>query len=227
MNNFLEIYQLEPFTDIIEAFLTHQGAYAPILLLLIEEAGIPIPVPGDVMVAYMGYEVYRGNISYLGAFIFLLLAVLVGSSILYYLSARFGQQIVLKFGHYMHLSEKRLLSVEAKFRKYGVWVIIFGRHIPGFRIPITVFAGMSEVTYKKFIISTFFSVIFWIPFYLSIGQKLGPKTILLLKGRHEYLLIALIPFLIFVISIIYVSMKRKKERLTSKAKKASRKEVRS
>ncbi len=215
MRNFFELYQLEPFTDLVETFLTHQGSYAPLLLLLLEEAGVLLPIPGDVVIAYTGYEVSRGNIPYIGAFLLLLISVLVGSSILYYLSARFGQQIVLKFGHYMHLNEKKLLSVEEKFRKYGVWVIIFGRHIPGFRIPITVFAGMSEITYKTFIVSTFISVIFWIPIYLALGQNLGPKTMQLLRGHHEYFLIALIPFAVFIGSLLYVSINRKKEKYTS------------
>lgn len=215
MKNFFESYQLEPFTDLVEAFLIHQGTYAPLLLLLLEEAGVPLPVPGDVVVAYTGYEVSRGNIPYIAAFLMLLIAVLIGSSILYYLSARFGQQIVLRFGHYIHLNEKKLLVVEEKFRKYGVWVIIFGRHIPGFRIPITVFAGMSDMTYKTFIGSTFISVIFWIPFYLAVGQSLGPKTMQLLKGHQQYFMIALIPFFIFIGSLLYALFNRKKESQTS------------
>lgn len=190
-------------------FLTHQGAYALLVLLLIEEAGIPLPIPGDVVIAYTGYEVSRGNIPYIGAFLLLLIAVLIGSSILYYLSARFGQKIVLTFGRYIHLNEKKLLTVEEKFRKYGPWVIIFGRHVPGFRIPITVFAGMSKISYKTFIISTFISVIFWIPFYLALGQQLGPKTMQLLRGYNKYFLIALIPFIVFIGSLIYLSCNRK------------------
>lgn len=221
MRNFFELYQLEPFTDLVETFLTHHGAYAPLLLLLLEEAGVPLPLPGDVVVAYTGYEISRGTISYIGAFLLLLLSVLIGSSILYYLSARFGQQIVLRFGHYMHLNEKKLLTVEEKFRKYGVWVIIFGRHIPGFRIPITVFAGMSEITYKMFILSTFISVIFWIPFYLALGQSLGPKTMQLLRGHHEYFLIAFIPFIVFIGSLFYIFFNRKKESPNQKLVHAS------
>lgn len=208
--NFLELYQLDPFTDLVETFLTRQGLYAPLLLLLLEEAGIPIPIPGDVVIAFTGYEVLRGNISYIAAFLLLLVSVLIGSSILYYLSAHFGQKLIFKFGHYLHMSEKKLLTVEEKFRKYGPLVIILGRHIPGFRIPITVFSGMSGISFKTFILSTIISIIFWIPFYLALGQHLGPKTIQLLHGHHEYLIIAFIPILVFIGSFLYVSYNRNK-----------------
>jgi membrane protein DedA with SNARE-associated domain len=126
--------------------LLHQQAYlAPFLLVTVEEAGIPLPVPGDLVIMYIGYQVSKGVLPYAHAFVLLLLAVLVGSSILYALSARYGQRIVLHFGNYLHLDAHKLLTVEEKFQQYGPWVIILGRHIPGFRIPITIFAGMSGI----------------------------------------------------------------------------------
>lgn len=105
MKNIFELYQLEPFTEMVETFLIHQGAYAPLLLLLLEEAGVPLPIPGDVVIAYTGYQVSLGTIPYITAFLTLLISVLVGSSALYYFSARFGQLIMLKFGRYLHLNE--------------------------------------------------------------------------------------------------------------------------
>jgi membrane protein DedA with SNARE-associated domain len=175
----------------------------------LEESGIPIPIPGDIVIAYTGFQVSKGLIPYFAAFALLLFSVLLGSSILYYLSARYGNKLVTRFGFFLHINEKKLLIVEEKFRKYGPWVIIIGRHIPGFRIPITVFSGMSKITYKTFIISTFLSVIIWIPFYLSVGAKLGPKSAKLLHGHPEYFYFAAIPFVLFVIYLIYLRFKHK------------------
>ena len=124
--------------------------------------------------------------------------------ILYYLSSWYGQIIVLNFGKYIHFDGKKLTTVEEKFRKYGAWVIIFRRHISGFRIPIMVFSGMSGVSYKTFIVSTFISVIFWILFYLSVGQQFGAKIVRLLHGHNGYFVLLLIPFLIFIGSILKV-----------------------
>lgn len=205
--SFIEHYTSEPFVEWVEKFLSNQGVFAPILLLFLEEAGIPLPVPGDVVLAYTGFQVSQRTIAYPVAFLSLLFAVLVGSSILYYFSSKYGQMIVLKLGKYIHLSEHKLIIVEEKFKRYGPWVIIFGRHIPGFRIPITVFAGMSEITYKTFIVSTFISIIFWIPFYLSLGERLGPRTMQLFKGHPSYFLIAIIPFIIFIGSVIRIRIR--------------------
>lgn len=195
--------KIDPMADWIEVFVIHQAMLAPFLLLLIEESGIPLPIPGDVYLAFIGYKVAEGKISYLVAFTLFLGAVLVGSSILYYVSSRWGHRIILKFGKYIHLSEEKLLTVEKGFKKYGVWVIIIGRHIPGFRVPITFFAGVSGVPYRTFIVSTFISVIFWIAFYLSLGRQVGKDVLKHVHASHWYLLLFAIPIVFFIGVTVY------------------------
>jgi membrane protein DedA with SNARE-associated domain len=198
--------------DWIVSFLQQQVYIGPMFLLMLEESGVPLPVPGDLILAYLGYEVSKGLISFYLAFILMMFSVLVGSSILYYLSYRFGQRFILKIGKYIHLDEKRLLLVENKFKKYGVWVVIFGRHIPGFRVPITVFAGMSDMKYTTFIISTFISTVFWVPFYLQLGMRLGPRTANLLHGNKHYLLLLIIPAVILVLTFLFLRNNRQNNR---------------
>lgn len=212
MFSFLESPQFDFFTDWLASFVVHQALIAPFVLLLIEESGIPLPVPGDVYLAFVGYQVSKGNITYTEAFIFLLLSVLIGSSILFYVSSRWGNVLILKFGKYLHLNEKKLTRVEKEFKKYGVLVIIFGRHIPGFRIPITVFSGMSGVSYRSFILSTFVSVIFWIGFYLSLGAKLGKKVVIHFHAHPLYFVLVSIPFLLFILSVVYVKYNENKKK---------------
>ncbi len=200
--------------DVLVSFLHYQVLLGPLFLLMIEEAGIPLPVPGDIVIAYTGYQVSRGTISYPTAFISLVIAVLMGSSILYFISRRWGPFIVTSIGKYIHLDQKKLDAVEQKFQKYGLWVIIFGRHIPGFRIPITVFSGISKVSYKTFIASTFISIIFWIPLYLDIGRRLGPKTAILLHAHRTYFLFFGIPLLFFFVAFLFMRYKNKKQTKT-------------
>jgi membrane protein DedA with SNARE-associated domain len=99
------------------------------------------------------------------------------------------------------VSDAKLLYVEHKFKKYGSWVIIIGRHIPGLRIPITVFSGISGVSFRTLFWSTFASVIFWIPAYLEVGRRLGKRATSLLQAHQDYYLLALIPLAIFILSL--------------------------
>ncbi len=218
MAGLLDYTPFDGVEDWAVSLIQHQAYLAPVFFLALEELGIPMPIPGDLVVAYTGYEVSRGVISYPVAFLLLLSAILIGSSILYYLSSKYGQLIVLKFGKYIHLDEKRLVTVEEKFQKFGPWVIIFGRHIPGFRIPITIFAGMSHITYKTFILSTFISVVFWIAFYLYLGGQLGAKTAEIFHAHHWYIFLFAIPLLLGIIGyvIAVIRQRRLQKRKASK-----------
>ena len=194
--------RIDPFTDFLVTFITHQIYIAPFILLLIEEAGVPLPIPGDIYIALVGYQVSLGRFSYVQAFILLILSVLIGSSILYYISAKWGNKIVIKLGKYIHVEEKSINYVEVKFRKYGIWVIIIGRHIPGFRIPLTIFSGISGISYKTFITCNFISIVFWIAFYLSVGQRVGKRVMHLLHIHPYYYLFLLIPVFLFILYTI-------------------------
>lgn len=197
------------FEDAILSFLAHQIFLAPVLLLTLEEAGLPLPI-ADFTISYTGYQVSLGHISFFMAFMMLLVADLAGASILYYLCSRYGPHIIEKFGKFIHLDNHKLAFVEEKFRKYGPLLIIFGRHIPGLRIPITVFSGISEMTYKTFIVSTFISVVWWIPLYLVIGQRLGPKTVQLVHANGWFALLLLLPLVFFITPFFFLRKTPKK-----------------
>lgn len=202
LNNIFDIPE-----DYIVAFIHGQTLLSP-LLILVEELGVPLPVPGDVVVAYAGYQASLGKITYPIVFIDFLLAVIVGSSVLYFISRVVGEKVLLKLGRFIHLGEDKLKTVEKKFKKYGPLVIIIGRHIPGFRVPVTVFSGISKVPYPTFLISTIISVVFWIYFYLSLGVRLGPKTIHLVHAHRGYFLFALVPIIIILGCIIFLRKKK-------------------
>lgn len=187
---------------IIASMLRHSVVALPILLLVAEEAGVPLPLPGDVVIAYIGFRASRGAIPYPVAFVALQAAVLGGASLLYYMSSRWGEKLVAKVGRFMHLNPDHLRSAERQFQTHGAWFIIVGRHIPGFRIPITVFCGISHVRYRLFLVSTFISTTFWIVFWLIVGSRLGPKTVHLLHGHHWYTIF--IPIAVMVAGALIV-----------------------
>ena len=192
MDIFSSFDQLE---DVIVGFLVHQIYLAPIILLILEEMGIPLPF-ADIVIAYTGYQVAVGRSPYLGAFIILLIADLAGATFLYLLARRYGKKIIEKFGHFIDLDMDKLNTFEGFFRRYGPIAVIIGRHVYGFKVPITLFSGISKMPYWIFLVSVIVSDSLWIPFYLQVGKKLGPKTIRLFHVyhfNHWYYLFLLVP----------------------------------
>ncbi len=166
---------IHQYAHLIEGFLHANFILAPLLLITVEEMGIPILVPGDAILAYTGALVKGAgpSVSMITATVIGILAVLIGSTILYFIAHRWGQLIVRKLGQFIFLKESQIDKAEALFAKYGVLTIILGRHIPGMRVPVTIFAATSGVKYSTFILSTFISAILWIFFWLSFGHHYG------------------------------------------------------
>lgn len=153
-------------------------------LLYLEESGVPLPAPGDVFVMYVGVHIPRNFFAWLIAWLGLILIVVLGATNLYFISRRFGTRLVhSQFAEYVHLNPERLARAEQWFKKYGVLAIIFGRHIPGFRVPITVASGVFGVKWRVFAASVAVSTAIWAGVMLTLGLTIGPRLALLLRAH--------------------------------------------
>jgi membrane protein DedA with SNARE-associated domain len=156
-------------------YKTH-GYLFGIVLLYIEESGIPLPAPGDVFVMFVGAHVPRNLVAWIGAWLGLITTVVLGATNLFFISRKFGRRLVeSRVADFVHLTPERLAKAEAWFAKYGVLAIIFGRHIPGFRVPITVAAGILRVRWQVFALSVGVSTAIWAGIFLVVGIKYGAR----------------------------------------------------
>jgi membrane protein DedA with SNARE-associated domain len=169
----------------------HVYSYAPgFALLYIEESGIPLPAPGDVFVLYVGSHVPHNPFAWIAAWLGLIAVVVLGATNLFLISRKAGRKLAeSRIASYIHLSPERLARAEQWFARYGVLAIIFGRHIPGFRIPITVAAGVFRVRYPVFAMSVAISTAIWAGVVIIIGINFGTRLeAFLALHREMYLL---------------------------------------
>jgi membrane protein DedA with SNARE-associated domain len=190
--------------------LLARNPYLPgFALLYIEESGVPLPAPGDVFVMYVGTRVPHNWVAWIMAWAGLVLAVTLGATNLFLLSRRFGRRLIeSSFGEYIHLSPERIARADAWFKKYGVLAIIFGRHIPGFRIPITVVSGTFGVSYRVFAPSVAVSTAIWAGVVLTIGINYGPRLENLLRA-HTQLYFVWAAFVLLLVLTVFVRQRRR------------------
>jgi membrane protein DedA with SNARE-associated domain len=79
----------------------------------------------------------------------------------------------VKYGHYLHLKESHLESMEGWFVRYGRWTIIVARLIPGLRVVATVIAGISGMSYADYVPTGIIAAIIWSIAYYTLGAVLG------------------------------------------------------
>jgi len=100
--------------------------------------------------------------------------VVLGATNLYLLSRHYGHRLLEgRLGRLIHVTPERLDKAEAWFGRYGALTIIFGRHVPGLRIPITVAAGLLRVPYRVFAPSVVVSTAIWAGIGLWLGATVG------------------------------------------------------
>jgi membrane-associated protein len=186
-------------------------------LLLIEEAGVPLPLPGDVIVMYMAHSSGPNEFALAGAFIALEVAVLLGSTFLYLVARRYGRRLAEgHVGEALHLNPKRLATAERWLRRWGFWAVFFGRHIPGGRVAMTVVGGSLGLALPTFVLAVGLSTAIWLGFWMAVGLALGPK-VQQLAGAHRtssYLIPAGFAVLFFgylAFRLVRVTLRRRRE----------------
>lgn len=189
----------------ISALLKAYGYLGGFALIYIEETGIPLFIPGDVFLLYVGSRLPHDVPVLFAAWLGFVLAVTLGSTNLYLLSRRFGRRLIEhRLARFLHITPERVASAEHWFRRYGPWALIFGRHIPGFRVPLTVVAGLLELPYPLFAMSVAISSAIWAGAFLTLGAVFGSsieksiRSNLLLFGGGAVVIVVIVAAVAYI-----------------------------
>lgn len=148
-------------------FITGLGYWGILLGLAIEV------IPSEIVLAYAGFLVYKGEINVLEAVIFGTVGCLLQQIVLYAIGLYGGRPFVDKYGKYLHIKAKHIDMTERWFHKYGAGVVFTSRFIPVVRQAISIPAGIARMNLPKFLIYTGLASIPWAVIFILLGQKLG------------------------------------------------------
>src|SRR3979490_2768142 len=148
--------------------LREDGYLVGFALIYIEESGPPLFIPGDAFLLYVGHRLPHNFPVLFAAWLGFTLAVTLGAATLYLLSRRYGRRLLEhRVARFLELTPSRLDRAEAWFARWGPAALIFGRHIPGFRVPLTVAAGVVGVTFRSFVLRVALSSAIWVGDFFS------------------------------------------------------------
>src|SRR5689334_2201527 len=98
--------------------LDEHGQAAAFLFLFVEEAGTPVPIPGDFIMVLAGARAAQGRLNLVEVLAVMELATVLGACCLYWLAARAGRRVVYRLGRYVGLTPSRLdRAAEALHRR--------------------------------------------------------------------------------------------------------------
>ncbi|MFI5266971.1 MAG: DedA family protein [Chloroflexota bacterium] len=139
------------------------------LLILVEEAGCPLPLPGESLIIYAGSRIARHEMSALRVFGAVLPASAIGCTILYFLARTGGRALVRKVGHRIRLDEAKLDRMETKAKRIGPVAVLIGRLTPGIRVPTDVAAGIFRIKFRYYLPFALLATCIRLTFFLYIG----------------------------------------------------------
>ncbi len=167
-----------------QGLMDQHGLLAGFVLVLVEEAGVPVPIPGDVLMLALGVHARQGLAPLWQALVVLELATVFGASVLYLASARAGRGLVYQYGRYIHLTPERLDRAENWLRSHGSRAIIFGRLTPGLRMATVIGCGVFGVPFWRFLPALALGGLLYILLYTLLGFFVGPVVLQVLEGIH-------------------------------------------
>lgn len=195
--------------------------YGTIFILMLLESTV-IPVPSELVVAPAAYHAAAGNLDIWLVILFSTLGADVGATINYLAGWYLGRPIIYKFanskwGHLCLLNQEKVEKSERYFDEHGMVATITGRLLPGIRHLISIPAGLSKMSYWKFLLYTTIGAASWHTILALLGHYMHsfvPEDQLQEKILEygEYIKFGLIFFVIVVCFYFLVKWYVKKKK---------------
>lgn len=168
-------------------------------------------IPSEIVLAYGGFLISKGDITFTGAVIAGTIGGVIAQWIIYGISRYGGRPIVEKYGKYILIRPRHLELAQDWFERYGAGVIFTARFIPVVRHAISIPAGIAKMAFSRFSLYTVLAIIPWSVLFLYLGYTLGANYQQINQAAQPYVRPAIIVATLFVLSYIIIKWKRKKQ----------------
>lgn len=197
------------FLENITNIITSAGYMAIFILMFLES--VFIPIPSEITMPFAGFLISQGKFN-------LWLVILTGAfanlggSLLGFWIGSLGEDkvraLVKKYGKFVLITIDEVELSERWFRSHGEIITFVSRLLPVVRTFISLPAGMSKMSVKKFSIYTFVGCVIWSFFLTYIGVVLGSNwhSLEVYFRKFQFLIVGSF----FVLGLWYICHKIKK-----------------
>ena len=207
-----EIFRI--FRDGIRAllFIMAQHQYVTLFgIVAIEEAGVPLPAPSDIVIMFYGDRARDDPLSLAQVVLVVALASTAGTLLPYLLTRRFGDTVAHKFAEWMDVDPAQVDIWEERIARRGFIAIFLGRLIPGLRVAMSLIGGTAKVPLHEFSAAVFLAGLIYWSFWTLLGAFFGPAVRRLIPQAYiEYVVIG-IP-VVFIAFFIYRFVRGRRRR---------------
>ncbi|MDB5004171.1 MAG: 1,2-diacylglycerol-3-alpha-glucose alpha,2-galactosyltransferase [Mucilaginibacter sp.] len=199
----------------IVQYISDYSYLAIFLLIYLQEIGVPIPLPNELLMLFAGYLSYKGILFFFLVLLTIIGADFTGTMTLYLLFYFFGNYLMAHKPKWIPLSTATLDRLEVKVTKGGWWAVFLFRITPFIRGYTSVASGLLRLKPKWFIPIACISSVLVCTTYVTLGEIFGPywnEVVAKLNTfRYEALAVVLLIISIYSISKLNTVLKEKKK----------------
>lgn len=169
------------------------------------------PSPSDIVIVIGGSLIGTGYLSLIPALVFATGGSTAGFLTAFAIGWQFDKKLI-HAGKIKFINIQSVEKVENAFRKWGYYLIIANRFLPGTRAVISFFGGMSRLDIQKTMLLSALSSLLWnfILLYLGITFGKNVATVDSYLGTYSNIVIAITVIVILFFIIKYFLNKKKK-----------------
>jgi len=130
------------------------------------------PSPSDVVVVVGASLIVGTSLGFVPVLFITSIGSALGFIVMYYVGY-FLSEKVLRSGKLAFISQDALHKTDEWFSKYGYWIILANRFMPGTRSVISFFSGVHELNVGKTFLFALVSAFLWNIIIIYLGMTLG------------------------------------------------------
>jgi membrane-associated protein len=156
------------------------GLYVIVGLILVKEAGLPFPVPGDLIVIGAGIAAGRGDLDPVTTLVLIVLASVIGGAIQYTLLRSVARPALMRLLGRI-TSVDRIERQAERLRGGGARSVALARSTPGIRIVVVYASALASIPPVAFVTGLAIGNAVFIAAHFGLGFLLG-ESILAIVG---------------------------------------------
>ena len=153
------------------------GAFGIALLMFLENV-FP-PIPSELIMPLAGYTAAQGEANIVLVIIAGAIGSLAGAFFWYQIGYWVGEErlkrLADRYGRWMTVSRGDIDKADDWFDRHGHKAVLIGRVIPTVRTLISVPAGLSEMSWKRFLVYSGIGTAVWTTALALLGYGLGSR----------------------------------------------------
>jgi membrane-associated protein len=182
---------LETVVEALKGAAVVTGPWAPAVLFgaTFVEHVFP-PFPGDLLVVLGAWYAVQGELSWSLLLLCSTAGAVAGAWVDHRAGAWLGHRLDLRSGRSRLLPTERLAAFEAAYRRWGLWLVVFNRFMPGIRAFLFLAAGASGLPVRRVVVLGGLSALVWNALLLLAGGLLAHNMDELVSLVDRYMRVA-------------------------------------